>query len=264
MAVVDLEAGRVRLTERELAAAVMLATEPGSPKLEQSVLREDVARLTEAGLVKDGTLDPALANLVSVVARPQLRLMLERVTDQGLSAYAVWATPKTAVLAVPVPDEPEAADYAALEPMALPLTLFGLAGMSRRPVPRREGSIEIQMGDLDAANKAGEARDAAGVDAALQKAGIDEPWRAALARMILEREGSWRLSGGWADAKGQKHLGSLTIVDAGKAGLWRVEAPPDPAPDDPTVVIKLTPVAPSTVWKELLALLPLGRAAGGH
>ena len=69
MASVDLEAGRVRLTDREMAAAVLLATEPGNAQLKESVVMDDVARLTEAGLVKDGVLDRDLANLVTVIAR---------------------------------------------------------------------------------------------------------------------------------------------------------------------------------------------------
>jgi hypothetical protein len=264
MAAVDLEAGRVRLNDRELAAAVMLATEPGSPKLKETVLMAEVDRLAEAGLVKEGVLDAALADLVQVVARPQLRLLLERASPEGLSAFVVWATPKSAVVAVPVPDQPESADYAAMEPAALPLTLFGLAQVGRRPAPKRPGSITITVADLDAASKAAEAKDADGIEAALQKAGLEEPWRAALKRLMLERERSWRLAGGWSDAKGKKHLGSLTVIDGGQAGLWRVQVPEDADPQDPAVPITLTPVAPSTVWKELLALLPLRRASRGH
>jgi hypothetical protein len=264
MVAVDLEAGRVRLSERELAAAMMLATEPGSPKLKETVLMAEVDRLAEAGLVKDGTLDPGLAGLVTVVARPQLRLLLERASPEGLSAFVVWATPKAAVVAVPVPDQPEAADYAAMEPAALPLTLFGLAQVGRRPKPRRPGSVTITVADLDTASKAAEARDADGVEAALARAGIEEPWRAALKRLMLERERSWRLAGGWSDQKGNKHVGSLTVIDGGQAGLWRVQVPEDADPNDPAVPITLTPVAPSTVWKELLALLPLRRGGGGH
>ena len=263
MASVDLEAGRVRLTDREMAAAVLLATEPGNAQLKESVVMDDVARLTEAGLVKDGVLDPDLANLVTVVARPQLRMMLERVTPGGLAAYGVFATPESAVVAVPVEGDEPAVDYAAMEPAALPLTLFGLAQVGRRPVPRREGQVTLRQADLDAAGQAAEARDVAGLEAALTRAGLEDPWRAAFARLLLERQGSWRLSGGWADAEGNKHLGSLTVVDGGKAGLWRVRLPPDADPNDPNVPITVTPVAPSTVWKELLALLPLRRAAAG-
>jgi hypothetical protein len=264
MASIDLEAGKVRLTDREMVAAVMLATEPGSPKLRESVLTDEITRLGDAGLFKDGALDPDLARLVTVVARPQLRLMLERVTPTGLAAYGVFATPQSAVVAVPVDGEEPTADYSAMETAALPITLFGLAQVGRRPVPKREGHVTLKQADLDAAGKAAEAKDADGVEAALRKAGLEDPWLAAFKRLLLERQGSWRLSGGWADAKGNKHLGSLTVIDGGQAGLWRVKVPDDADPNDPNLAITVTPVAPSTVWKDLLALLPLRRAAEGH
>lgn len=229
MASADLIRGRLRLDASELDALAALATG------DRQATRHLRQALLPTGAMPDGRLAPWADELLSVVARPAMRVAVELFALERTEC-AIWATPKLAVLGEPKPDG--AIELSALEPILVPHQIALKIGMRNRPHPAQPATeVAISAGEfakLELAARAGTAPDTA------------------LARMVAVQRFSWRVTCTWASPSGQ-HRDEVHVVDADDAGLWRLRVA-DRTADDP--VLTFEPVTATAVWKAIVGLLP--------
>lgn len=256
MAVLDAARRLVTLSHRELAAATVVAGNGGGDQL-RADLRPDMAALEEAGAVVDGSLVPAVAEIVGVVSRPQLRVTLETFVAATVVLHAAWATPDVAVVGRSVADD--SLEYSVTDPVSLPFALAALVGLGRRPTAGG-GTLTASVESLDAAAAPAENGELDEARDRLAHHGVPTPTAGVLAGVLSARRLTWRASGVWMDEAGAVHTASVTVVDAGEAGLWRCEVEGG-GQDGPGAAVSLRPMAPSHAWRALTDLLPVRRSA---
>lgn len=263
MAVLDPALATVRLTGRELAAATLAMVDPQNPSLGHPALVEALQALEAGGArtgapgAVDGGLVPAVAALVQVVHRPQLRVVVEVFRTSAALVATIWSTPHLAVMARPAGGD--ALEYGAVDPVSLPFTLASLIGLGCGAADGERDPLVVAAEALDDVDRAVAGGDEAGALEELLGGGMEPGAAAAVVALQVERRASWRLWSAWMDEAGVVHERGLTVVDAGPVGLWRAAAGAD-------TEVTLTPVAPSEVWHALVGLLPAqgaGRAAPG-
>ena len=123
----DIAGGTLRLPRRLLVALAAVSADPPV-----AVDPDDLDALRTAGLVQGEAVHPDVAAVAAAVARPAVRLRLDRLAPPPAVECAGWIAPGIAVLALPLPDGGDqvlampAADVAA--------QLAALAGLGPRPV----------------------------------------------------------------------------------------------------------------------------------
>ena len=245
----------LRLDARALTALVLVAADPGNPSTGHPELRRELAGLEAAGLVVGGAVAPAVAELVDVLRRPQLRVVVEVVRAGVTVQHGVWATPGLAVVGRSVADD--VVEYTVADPVSLPFALAALVGLGRAPARSPRGPLTVAVAAFDAAAalvQEGRLEDAAGV---VRRSGAGEADAAAVVEVAAARQLWWRAGSRWMDGGGALHDRALAVVDAGPFGLWRADAAGAAGGGEAPPGLTLTPVSPENVWTGLVGLLPV-------
>lgn len=199
----DPDAGVLRLGHAALAVLARLATAPTDASLTDHATAPPLAELRRAGIVGPGGIDAAVQPLAVVVGAPTARLDL--VLDAGADSQRCrgWATRDLLVLGVPAPTTDESYDLVADVPAEAGDLIGELVGLVSAP------QVPGDVLELDSAAYAAlvAAGPAPGPSAAAGDAGP-------LAGAVRAR---WRLG---VRAGGEERL---EVLDAGDAGLWRVQ-----------------------------------------
>lgn len=193
----DPEAGTLRLGHAALSVLARLAVSPTDPSLTDHATAPPLSALRRAGIIGPGGIDPAVRPLAEVLGAPQASLALG--LDDGVSTRRCrgWATSRLLVLGVPAETEQEVYDLMADVPAEAGGLIGELVGLA--PAPPTAADPVALSGEAFADLLAGTAVDALGT-------AVGQP----PVRWQLEVRGA-------AD-------GRLEVLDAGAAGLWRVEA----------------------------------------
>lgn len=201
-------------------------------------VRDVPGRLREAGLVEGTGLNPVAAGLVEVAVAPARSVVLERFDGESLTPLFVgWRPDGRATTSTP--DAEGAVVVSATEFALLRDQLRQWLGILDREVPAGRASVVTDTSVIDAAVSARGVR--ATGDEALDA--ILENWRLA-----------WRANGNWAERPVDT---SVTIVDAGTQGWFRVDHPPRTGEE--TVDVTLVPLDLAAVI-EVLGDVVTGRA----
>ena len=258
MARLDTARRRVHLSNSELAIATLLAMNADHAELADPEAPSHVAALEEAGALIDGRLVNWVDELVTVVAAPQLRILIETFVADEVVGHHAWATPSHGVLGTP---EIEGGRWLSpIEPLLLPWAIARAVGLGRRPPSPVEGPLMLPASLLSNAHDwlaSGNRERAEEVLRAV--AGLTDTDRRAILDLCWWRRISWRATSLWASGEHEREVRTLTVVDGGDAGLW-LSSLDDERASDP--VVTLDPVRPSQVWQEILRLLPPAVPAG--
>ncbi|MGH9179140.1 MAG: ESX secretion-associated protein EspG [Acidimicrobiales bacterium] len=251
MALLDPAHATLRLSRDELAALLLVAADPSSPSLRHTGMAAAAGALAEAGAVVAGRPAPSVAVLAGVVARPQLRLVVEIERGGAVVGNGAWATPDGAVVGRSVGADD--VELTLSDPVSLPFAVAALVGLGRRPACPATGPVVTTVADLDEimASVAG----GGAARAARHARCRGHPAAAAVLDLAAHRTHSWRAWSSWMDGRGAVVEAGLTVVDGGQRGLWRCVAGSDGEPG-PGTELTLTPATPAEVWQALLGLLP--------
>ena len=201
--------------------------------------RDVPGRLREAGLVEGTGLHPVAAGLVEVAVAPARSVVLERFDGESLTPLFVgWRPDGRATTSTP--DADGAVVVSATEFTLLRDQLRQWLGILDREIPAERVPVVTDTSVIDAAvsMRGVRATGAAALDAVL------EGWRLA-----------WRANGSLAERGVDS---SVTVVDAGAQGWFRVDHPPRTG--DETVDVTLVPLDLAGVL-EVLGDVVTGRAS---
>src|SRR4051794_39074302 len=140
MASVDAARQRVRLSDVELDVLAVLVAAPDDAALTSPEAVAALDGLAAAGVVRSGDVLPWVADLVTVVAAPALRMVVETFTVGPLQTYPVGAPPTLAVLGAPAP---EGTQLSAVEPVHLPWAVARAVGLGRRPAAALDHPVTV-------------------------------------------------------------------------------------------------------------------------
>lgn len=256
MAVADPARCRLRMTDAELTAVATLGQSGPAAAEDSRQLLADA--LTTAGVLTGGTVPGWVDELLRAVAQPALRVAVETVTVGPPLVRQLWANPRDATLGEPV--DGGMTELSWLDPVTVLSVIATLLRFRRRPPPTEATVIRLLASQFAAFEKRSTARNTATADP--PPGGVLTTSDAeVLGRIMARRRVTWRVSTVWADATDSRRSGDLCVIDGGDAGLWEVSIP-DRGSEDP--VVQLEAVAPSTVWRRLVALLPALTAARGE
>ena len=250
MATLDVARTAVRLADDELGTAVMLVAAPDHDSLSDPGARAALDRLRAGGILTDGGLVGYVARLVAVVAAPKLRITVERFVGRETIVEQAWATEREGVLGAVCADGQ--IELSAVEPSLLPWAIARAVGLGprERAAVARSLTIEADAFGGAAVRAATAPQDA---DALLRDGTrLDAAERAAVLAALVGRRSSWRATSVWTDARGERRLSSVAVLDGGEGGLWLTGHEGEGA----DAVVCLEPVAPSVVWRRIEDLMP--------
>jgi hypothetical protein len=248
MVVADPVRCRLRMTDAELAAVAALGQEGAAAEASRVLVRE---AFTAAGLLTGGVAPGWVDELLRTVAQPALRVAVETVMAGAPLVHQLWATPRDAVLGEPAGEG--VTELSWIEPVTIPYAIVQLVRLQRRPPPVAAAAIRLPASRLADIEKRLAAGDNVTAGHLPDGSGLADQDVEALARIIRRRRVSWRASSVWDDGTAGRRVASLTVIDAGDAGLWTISVD-DPDSEDPMLLLEA--VAASTVWRRLVALLP--------
>lgn len=261
MAVADPARCRLRMTDAELAAVAALGRSGPAAEPESRQLLVDA--LAAAGVLTSGTAPAWVDDLLRGIAQPALRAVVETVTVGAPVVHRLWVNPLGAVLGAPVAEG--VTELSWLDPVTTPYAIAQLLQFRRRPPPPAgTAPVRLPASRMAEIEKSLVASDAAGGGAppAGQPAG-GGGWTGRDAEtvggIIRQRRLTWRVSSVWADGPDRRRTASLSVIDAGAAGLWALTVH---EPDSQDPMLQLEAVAASTVWHRLVALLPVSDVSG--
>jgi hypothetical protein len=250
MVVADPARCRLWMTDAELAAVASFgrdgAAAAGEPR---ALLREAFAA---AGLLTGGVAPGWVDELLRPVAQPALRVAVETVTVGAPLVHQLWATPRDAVTGEPALEG--LTELSWIDPVTIPYTIAQQVRLRRQPPPPEAAAIRLPTSRFAEVEQRLAAGGPATVGQLPHGNGLANGDVDALARIIRERRVTWRVSSVWADGSGDRRNASLSVMDAGGAGLWAITAA-DPGSEDPMLLLEAVPA--STVWRRLVALLPV-------
>lgn len=193
--------------------------------------------------------DPRTA-MLAVIARPQLRLLVERAAAGVTTRRRIWAVPELGVVGCPRDDD--TIELEPSEPILLPFAVAQFVDLGSRPrVGRGVGPGEIAVAALARAGAAFDAGDVGGAGASLRDGGLDDAWIERLLEVLRERPLAWRVTSCWADERDVLHDGELTVFDGGLAGYVRATRRDGPPPR-----IELDAMTSREAWRRLVRLFP--------
>jgi len=244
----------------------MLLAGPLPVRTGEAVTRE-MADLEAAGVVRGDRLLAWAAELVAVVAAPDLRLTVITAAGAHQAVTEVWARPSGA--AVGEVAEDATVTCRSTEPSLLAWTLADLVHLGDRPSPiGADVRIDAtRLARFDELVAAGNERGAV----ALLTDGEPEPTggMAAMVALASDDRRAWRITSTWTDGAGAVVVRWLAVIDGGHGGLWRSEAPApltdadgapvEVAPAD--VAVTLVSTTAADTWQRLVDLLPPGAGA---
>lgn len=252
MARIDVARRRLLLTASELDVAVALRSQPDDPALADPEVAPVLRSLEEGGILREGRMADAAAELLDVLAQPALEVVMETFVAEAVVATVIWGTPARMVLAT----NPEFRRWvlSPLEPGNLPFAMATVLGLGARPPAPASRPLALPGAALRDAWASAAAGDSQAARAALDGVdGLEPAERDALAALVSRRRQSWRVTATWNESGGVVRRGTLAVVDGGPAGMWET-APLDP--DRPQAGVLLTPQRATEVWARLRALVP--------
>ena len=205
--------------------------------------------LEELGVVGTGGVYPLLEAVADTVAHPLVRLRLQVGRPAPPLTVLGWVAPGWGVFTLPVQDASrELWDVVQVHPTRVPGVLATVIGLGPRPGPSLWGSVVLPT---EAARSLAFAEDGLDPQAVLRAAGVDEPWRGALAHLAGAVARTWAAGARWP--RGDEVVGrQLRVVDGGGVGLWLWTD----ATIEGRALTRLAPATSSSVWRRLTALLP--------
>jgi hypothetical protein len=245
LAVLDPSRTSVELSEEELRAAALLLDGGDTDAVALEALET-------AGVVRNGAIVPYVASLLSVVAEPKLRIVVERYIAERVVLENVWATERLAVWGSEV--RGGGTELRPVQPALLPWEIMRAVGLGPRERPVSETALRAPAATLErleemlAANE-----DRAALEALLMDGSqLDEAQRSTLVDVMFDRRSAWRASSIWTEARGER-MESVSVLDGGDSGLWLTT---HELQDGAETIVVLEPVLPSTVWHRIVGLVP--------
>jgi hypothetical protein len=190
-------------------------------------VRIELAGLTEElGRLDDISAESSRDVLLSVVRRPQLRIIVERFPYDDTRFVYLFAVPTLGVVGR-VHDD--ALELEPSEPYLLPFELARLVGLRTSSRPRNSSCPkEVPLADLEAT----------------MHARFPCGWL------------SWRVDSCWVDREDARHSSELIVADAGPAGSVRIERNPE-RPD----TVSMCALTSREIWTDILGLFPFSAAS---
>ncbi len=241
------EDGLLRLPLAALGALGALDERPEDPKY-RAGSPETIHLLTQMGVVGPLGLHPLLDSIAAALARPLVRVRLRVGIPASPTIVSGWIVPGRAVLSLPVPGTPDLRDIVTVHPTRLPGVITTVVSLGPRPSPRLPGPVILPTA---AARALIFEQGGLHPKSVLSAAGVEEPWREALERLVDLRIRTWSARSSWTSGS---HVASrrVRVVDGGEAGVWLWTD----AIIEGHEVTQLTAVVPAVIWGHVTALLP--------
>lgn len=180
--------------------------------------RTAITRLATGGLVSSGRLDPMVTDLLEVMTEPSLVASVEAETPDGHHLVTFWRQATRAVAGTT--DAWNRFHISRVEVGLLPFALAQAVGLSPLHRPNFTGPITLPYSAFEAATDlAGSELSAAAQT--LAAAGLDPGGADRLLAAMLLRRSRWSIESVSCDV-GRNHI-SLSVLDGGHAGLWRLK-----------------------------------------
>ena len=191
---------------------------------QRPALTEAASELRSGGILATDQLDPLVTTLIEVMTNPQLVLSVEvyRSTRPDLATF--WATPRRAV--VGFTDDKSRFELIQIEPSLLQFHIAQSTGLRPRPTPPFDGSFSLPAASMRFAEE-NIATDPVGVETRLRDDGVPILWADRLMTAVAMRRSLWTVGSVWLGRADARNESSLSVLDAGFAGYWRLSATPD-------------------------------------
>jgi hypothetical protein len=246
VAVLDPSRTSVELSDDELRDAVALLADGDYDAVSR-------AALEAAGILRDGTIVPYVATLLTVAAEPSLRIVVERFIAERVVVENVWAIDGLAVWGSDV--RGGGIELRPLEPALLPWEIMSAVGLGPRARAPIDTTLRAPVTTFEGVEKLLGADDREAAEALLgATTQFDEAERSAFIGLMIGRRSSWRASSIWTDVSGPR-TDSVAVVDGGDSGLWLTT---HETSDGVEPVMSLQPALPSVVWQRIVSLVPGG------
>jgi hypothetical protein len=191
-----------------------------------------------------------LEPVAAAIADPLVRLSLEVLGGRPGVTCEGWVSPETAVMTVPLSDDPDpVSDVVVVPPALLAAAVAKLVALGPRPRPPVTGLLYLERAAL---GRLLEARDARAVVAD----DVDDDVVAALDELAEGLRLHWRVTATWTTPDGREPRRVVEAVDGGGAGIWLVAEIPEGG-------LALAPTTPTALWRQLATLLPSDEELAG-
>lgn len=255
-AVVDPERGVLRLDHAALSVLTTLATRPNDPALRDHAVADVISALRRSGLIGAAGIHAEVAPLMQAVGRAHRTLELAAV-DHGVGrSVRVWVGEGLLVAAI-------VGDDAAYQLMADRVAagselLAELVGLSPASQPDIAGVAHVSLARMRELLDGGpEAVDPASVLLADPRLGDPgDEWVQALRQLSVGAGTHWTL----IDSRAGAFL--VQVIDAGRAGLWRVVPQDDSGHEDRGVLALTTPLEIKAYLDQLIRPPVIGSREG--
>lgn len=218
----------------------------GSGKPRKAAVKE----LERAGVLVDGHLEGYVAQMMAVVADPQLRLMINSLAG-GPPQYGPFAAVRDEFGVWMEKTREGTTEFTPVEPSLVPWAVAKAVGLGPRPEPEFQGTLELRGSALQLALDRLAEQDVGSAARELELAtDLDEPERSLLCALLLQRRLSWRAF----STIGELAVGSVQVIDGGAGGLWFSDHL-EPESADP--LVRLEPTTSGAVWERIVALVPV-------
>lgn len=166
-------------------------------------------------------LDPLVTTLLEVMTNPELVVTIDVAGARSPRLATVWGSPRRAVLGMT--DDRRQFELVQIEPALLPFHLAQTTGLRPRPHPPFSGGFSLPTGALARAEELIGA-DSCEAERELRSAGVPSPWADRLLIALANRRSMWTVEAVWLGTKAAADIASLSVLDAGPAGYWRLES----------------------------------------
>ncbi|MDX2468486.1 MAG: ESX secretion-associated protein EspG [Acidimicrobiia bacterium] len=191
---------------------------------QQPALSRAATELRAGGILATDELDPLVTTLVEVMTNPQLVISVEVYRSAKPNLATFWATPRRAV--VGLTDDQNRFELIQVEPTLLQFHLAQSTGLRPRPSPPFSGSFSLPSRTLRFAEE-NIATNPIGVETRLRTDRVSAEWTDRLMAALAMRRSLWNVASVWLGKTNFRNESSLSVLDAGFAGYWRLTTTPD-------------------------------------
>jgi hypothetical protein len=257
MARFDPSRGLLELNDDELGAASALVMVPDAKFLRKRKAREYLDRLEAAGVTVNRELQGNALPIVSVLAEPNIRMMVERFESGGTQRdfaavkgeYGIWGEPTQ-----------NGNEFRLIEPEHIAQAMSDAVGLGPRPEPSLSEPVGLHSSVLQNVLSRLGVGDLAEANAVLEAESMDSEKRKVLIKLLRDRKLSWRASSVWKDGMGADRACVVAVMDGGESGLW-ISEHFDVASKSPSV--RLSPTDPGAVLEQLAEVARWPRGENG-